>query len=82
MVGADVDSQELWIASVIGDAHFAGQHGCTALGWMTLQVIYDFNSLLFLLKKNELIPRERKVKVRTCTVGQRQRLRSRVTKPK
>ena len=39
MVGADVDSQELWIASVIGDAHFAGQHGCTALGWMTLQVI-------------------------------------------
>ena len=37
LVGADVDSQELWIASVIGDAHFAGMHGCTALGWMTLQ---------------------------------------------
>lgn len=37
-VGADVDSQELWIASVIGDAHCAGQHGCTPLGWMTLQV--------------------------------------------
>jgi len=37
-VGADVDSQELWIASIIGDAHFAGIHGCTALGWMTLQV--------------------------------------------
>ncbi|XP_021943880.2 DNA polymerase subunit gamma-1 isoform X1 [Folsomia candida] len=36
-VGADVDSQELWIASVIGDAHFATMHGCTALGWMTLQ---------------------------------------------
>nr|CAG4640618.1 EOG090X00SQ [Eulimnadia texana] len=36
-VGADVDSQELWIASVIGDAHFAGIHGATALGWMTLQ---------------------------------------------
>lgn len=37
-VGADVDSQELWIASVIGDAHFGATHGCTALGWMTLQV--------------------------------------------
>lgn len=36
-VGADVDSQELWIASAIGDSHFAGQHGSTALGWMTLQ---------------------------------------------
>jgi DNA polymerase gamma 1 len=37
-VGADVDSQELWIASIIGDTHFARIHGCTALGWMTLQV--------------------------------------------
>ena len=27
MVGADVDSQELWIASVLGDMHFAGIHG-------------------------------------------------------
>ena len=27
LVGADVDSQELWIASVIGDAHFARIHG-------------------------------------------------------
>lgn len=36
-VGADVDSQELWIASVIGDSHFANQHGSTAFGWMTLQ---------------------------------------------
>ena len=26
-VGADVDSQELWIASILGDAHFAGVHG-------------------------------------------------------
>ena len=26
-VGADVDSQELWIASVLGDMHFAGMHG-------------------------------------------------------
>ncbi|XP_056137418.1 DNA polymerase subunit gamma-1 [Lampris incognitus] len=37
MVGADVDSQELWIAAVLGEAHFAGIHGCTAFGWMTLQ---------------------------------------------
>ncbi|ELT96390.1 hypothetical protein CAPTEDRAFT_18002 [Capitella teleta] len=36
-VGADVDSQELWIASVLGDAYFAGVHGSTALGWMMLQ---------------------------------------------
>ena len=27
IVGADVDSQELWIASVMGDTHFAGMHG-------------------------------------------------------
>ena len=32
-----VESQELWIAAVIGDAHFTGHHGSTALGWMTLQ---------------------------------------------
>lgn len=37
IVGADVDSQELWIASVFADAYFAGMHGCTAFGWMTLQ---------------------------------------------
>ena len=36
-VGADVDSQELWIAAVIGDAFFSHIHGGTALGWMTLQ---------------------------------------------
>ncbi|XP_013783947.1 DNA polymerase subunit gamma-1-like isoform X2 [Limulus polyphemus] len=36
-VGADVDSQELWIAAILGDSHFAGLHGCTAFGWMTLQ---------------------------------------------
>ena len=35
-VGADVDSQELWIASLIGDATF-GEHGATPLGWMNLQ---------------------------------------------
>lgn len=26
-VGADVDSQELWISAILGDAHFAGEHG-------------------------------------------------------
>lgn len=35
-VGADVDSQELWIASVLGDASAAKCHGATPLGWMTL----------------------------------------------
>ncbi|KAK4324507.1 hypothetical protein Pmani_004853 [Petrolisthes manimaculis] len=36
-VGADVDSQELWIAGLLGDAYFMGEHGATAMGWMTLQ---------------------------------------------
>eukprot|EP00049_Salpingoeca_infusionum_P006199 m.102709 g.102709 ORF g.102709 m.102709 type:complete len:1101 (+) comp13227_c0_seq7:304-3606(+) len=36
-VGADVDSQELWIASLFGDAAFAKMHGSTAIAWMTLQ---------------------------------------------
>lgn len=37
IVGADVDSQELWIASMIGDAHYTGKvHGATPFGWMTL----------------------------------------------
>lgn len=35
-VGADVDSEELWIASLVGDSMF-GMHGSTALGWMTLE---------------------------------------------
>lgn len=35
-VGADVDSQELWIASLIGDAQFK-VHGGNALGFMTLE---------------------------------------------
>ena len=26
-VGADVDSQELWIASILADAKYAGIHG-------------------------------------------------------
>ena len=36
IVGADVDSQELWIASLLGDSQFR-IHGGTAFGWMTLQ---------------------------------------------
>lgn len=36
IVGADVDSQELWIASVLGDASATGIHGATPFGWMTL----------------------------------------------
>ena len=36
-VGADVDSQELWIASLFGDSHYSSIHGSTAIGWMTLQ---------------------------------------------
>ncbi|EFN85052.1 DNA polymerase subunit gamma-1, mitochondrial [Harpegnathos saltator] len=37
IVGADVDSQELWIASMLGDAHHSGSiHGATPFGWMTL----------------------------------------------
>ncbi|KAJ1721274.1 DNA-directed DNA polymerase gamma mip1 [Coemansia erecta] len=35
-VGADVDSEELWLAALLGDAQLGG-HGATALGWMTLQ---------------------------------------------
>lgn len=35
-VGADVDSEELWIASLVGDSAFR-LHGGTALGWMTLE---------------------------------------------
>lgn len=37
LVGADVDSQELWIAAILSEAQFAGMHGCTAFGWMMLQ---------------------------------------------
>lgn len=35
-VGADVDSQELWIASLVGDASFR-LHGGNAIGFMTLE---------------------------------------------
>ncbi|KAG8830809.1 DNA-directed DNA polymerase gamma mip1 [Serendipita sp. 399] len=36
IVGADVDSEEMWISSVMGDSQF-GIHGATAVGWMTLE---------------------------------------------
>ena len=29
LVGADVDSQEVWIASILGDEHFTGIQGNT-----------------------------------------------------
>lgn len=35
-IGADVDSEELWIASIMGDSLFK-MHGGSALGWMTLE---------------------------------------------
>lgn len=35
-VGADVDSQELWIAAVLGDAFFMKIHGVLHFSW-TLQ---------------------------------------------
>lgn len=35
-VGADVDSEELWIASLVGDAQFK-IHGGNAIGFMTLE---------------------------------------------
>lgn len=36
LVGADVDSEELWIASLVGDAQFK-LHGGNAIGFMTLE---------------------------------------------
>lgn len=38
LVGADVDSQELWIAAVLGDMHFTGLHGRCGVGGMGSQV--------------------------------------------
>lgn len=35
IIGADVDSQELWIASLLGDSN-RKIHGSTPFGWMTL----------------------------------------------
>ncbi|KAJ1510624.1 DNA-directed DNA polymerase gamma mip1, partial [Coelomomyces lativittatus] len=36
IVGADVDAEELWILSILGDACF-GIHGSTAVSWRNLQ---------------------------------------------
>lgn len=36
IIGADVDSEELWIAGVVADSIFK-MHGGTAIGWMTLE---------------------------------------------
>lgn len=36
IVGADVDSQELWLASIIGDAFARKSQGSTPFSWMTL----------------------------------------------
>lgn len=36
-VGADVDSQEMWIASLIADASTLGTHGATPFSYMNLQ---------------------------------------------
>ena len=38
IIGADVDSEELWIASLLADAQFQ-MHGSSAIGFMTLQGI-------------------------------------------
>ena len=39
ILGADVDSEELWISRAMGDAQFGvfGLHGATALGWIALE---------------------------------------------
>eukprot|EP00834_Sanchytrium_tribonematis_P005464 NODE_331_length_9425_cov_0.815355.p2 type:complete len:1110 gc:universal NODE_331_length_9425_cov_0.815355:2118-5447(+) len=36
IIGADVDSEELWIASLLADGQFE-EHGTSAIGFMTLQ---------------------------------------------
>ena len=36
IIGANVDSEELWISSCMGGVQF-DIHGATALGWMTLE---------------------------------------------
>lgn len=44
IVGADVDSQELWIASVLGDASETGIHGATPLGTKLIK-LFDFKKV-------------------------------------
>lgn len=46
-VGADVDSQELWIAAVLGDAYFMKEHGqCLSV---SLKVVFCL--IFFLVQK-------------------------------
>lgn len=49
-VGADVDSQELWIASVLGDTHFAGMHGnrCTVHSTHANCLVYIVSLLIYM----------------------------------
>lgn len=39
LVGMDVDCQELWIATGLGEAHFAGMHGETSLLALILRLM-------------------------------------------
>lgn len=49
-VGADVDSQELWIASILADAKYAGMHGK-----FILKIFSNFNGeILFLHRFNSI----------------------------
>ena len=48
-VGADVDSQELWIGSILADAQFAGIHGKRFL------TSVDFNVILFSTRSIEQV---------------------------
>lgn len=49
LVGADVDSQELWIAAVLGDAHFAGMHGKQPVSWAGVECQVPWPSMSELL---------------------------------
>ena len=44
-VGADVDSQELWIAAILGDAKFAGIHGMNAHLYHYVVAVYVSSAL-------------------------------------
>ena len=42
LIGADVDSQELWIAAVLGDAQYTGIHGWSFTRLYTCTRLYAF----------------------------------------
>lgn len=46
LVGADVDSQELWIAAMLGEAQFAGMHGIPEAVYEPLDSKRQFMMLL------------------------------------